>query len=430
MGKAKSNGHPGLYKRGRYWWLTRDPVTGRAESTRCTSLKAAQACLAERERLAADPTYAASQAARLGSQVAAFLDMKSAAKRSTATMGYYREKLGHWLRMFGDAPLARFVDPATFDAFVAQRRDEEASDHTISKEVRVFSQVLKMAKRAGHYGGDITILKPHDLTTSYVPRTRAMTTDEAARLWPELSTRWAALLDISVALGLRLSECAKIDPQRDVDLVTGLVTVRGTKTKGSARIVPILSPFRPLVERALPHLPVGPGNNLYRDVANACKRAGVQYATPNDWRRSHATILAELGVDADVLRRLLGHTTRQMVDRIYSQPRPEAIGRLAELAIAQRSAGVVRVAECGSCSSIAATAKCAETQQSDDSSDDHDGFLSRRSQVQILSGAPRKATKLPGHNGQCSAGVATTINAWALAYAAHRLGVLPEKRVA
>ncbi len=423
MGKAKSSGkHPGLYKRGRYWWITRDPVTGRAESTRCANLKAAQACLAERELLAADPAYAASQAARAGSQVAAFLEMKGAAKRSPATMGYYREKLGHWLRIFGDAPLARFVDPSTFDTFVTERRNEGASDHTISKEVRVFSQVLKMAKRAGHYSGDIAILKPHDLTTSYVPRTRAMTTDEVARLWPELSTRWAALLDVSVALGLRLSECAKVNPETDVNLVTGLVTVRGTKTKGSARTVPILSPFRPLLERALPHLPVGPGNNLYRDVANACKRAGVQYATPNDWRRSHATILAELGVDADVLRRLLGHTTRQMVDRIYSQPRPEAIGRLAELAIAQRSAGVAKVAEYESCSTGEATAKCAEVNDSEETGADRFGFLSRRSQVQLLPGAPLPRVASTPMSQACSNRLLSPLGQ--LVSTAHRLGLL------
>jgi integrase len=427
MGKAAGSKHPGLYKRGRYWWITRDPVAGRAVSTRCTSLKAAQSLQAERERIAADPTYAATQATFVGSQVAAFLAMKETAKRSPATMGYYREKLGHWLRIFGDVALAAF-DVHAFDRFVAQRREEGASDHTISKEVRVFSQVLKMSKRAGLYGGDIGILKPHDLTTSYVPRTRAMTTDEVSRLWPELSTRWAALLDVSIALGLRLSECAKLDPSTDIDLVSGLVTVRGTKTKGSRRIVPILSPFRPLLERALPHLPVGPGNNLYRDVANACTRARVEYSTPNDWRRSHATILAELGVDADVLRRLLGHTTRQMVDRIYSQPRPEAIGRLAEQAIAQRSAGVAKVVEYGACSANETTAKCTERLETDDIEDDQMGFLSRRSQVQILSGAPLPRSSSTELSQACSRPLPLPL--WALASAARDVGVLPSRRVA
>ena len=35
----------------------------------------------------------------------------------------------------------------------------------------------------------------------------------------------------------------------------------------------------------------------------------------------------------DVIRRLLGHTTSAMVDRVYGKPRPEAIGLLAEKAL-------------------------------------------------------------------------------------------------
>ncbi len=47
-------------------------------------------------------------------------------------------------------------------------------------------------------------------------------------------------------------------------------------------------------------------------------------------RRSHATLLVERGVDRDVVRRLLGHTTTAMVDRVYGQPRVEALAALAE----------------------------------------------------------------------------------------------------
>src|SRR5512138_871278 len=68
--------HPGLYLRGRYWWLRHDPVTGRAESTRCTDLDAARAYQAQRERQALDPSYAAP---KLGEQCARFIERQVSA---------------------------------------------------------------------------------------------------------------------------------------------------------------------------------------------------------------------------------------------------------------------------------------------------------------------------------------------------------------
>src|SRR5690606_27726843 len=100
MGTKASGKHPGLYKRGRYWWLTKDPVTGRAESTRCTSIEAARAILAERERLAADPAYAASHAATIAQQCSRFIALKRGSVAQT-TLDYMALKLGHFARVLG-----------------------------------------------------------------------------------------------------------------------------------------------------------------------------------------------------------------------------------------------------------------------------------------------------------------------------------------
>lgn len=320
----------GLYLRGSIYWLSRDPLTGEPASTRCRTIEAARAVLAERERLANDPSYAAAAQASLIQQCEGFVEDKIRAKRAEATIGFYREKLGHWVRIFGpDARLCVFT-PTAFDRYVAQRRDEGAHDHTIHKEQRVFRQVLHRAKRRGLYAGELSVLKPEDLTPSYTPRERALPSDEVALLWRELSPTLQALLDISVALGVRRAEALRLTPE-DVDLPRGLVFVRGTKTKASRRTIPVLSVFRPLLERALPQLPlVNCPNNLYRDLASACRRVGIEPCTPNDFRRSHATILAELGASEEATAKLLGHTSTDMVRRIYSRPRAAALGALIE----------------------------------------------------------------------------------------------------
>lgn len=317
----------GLYKRGRYWWIRTDPVTGKPRSTYCTDFEAARLFRAKRERLAADPSHAAAETARLDEWIRRVIAVKESDGSSSATVEVYRTKLGHWLRLAPGAMLVD-VDPDFVDAYVAQRRTEEVTDHTISKEVTHLWTVLKAAKRAGCYPRDIDTLRPPGLHAGYKPRKRALTRAEVVALMAELKPELAALVAICVALGCRLSEAYRLQPS---DIGPSSVHIRGTKTDEADRHVPILSLFAATLRSAAAALPLGrEPNNLRRDIAAACARAGIQPCTPNDLRRTHATLLAEHGVDRDVTRRLLGHTTTRLVDTVYGQPTTEALGALAE----------------------------------------------------------------------------------------------------
>jgi integrase len=317
----------GLYKRGPVWWIRTDPVTSKPRSTGCRDLEAARRYRAKRERLAADPSHAAAETARLDEWIRRVIAVKESDGSSSSTVEVYRTKLGHWLRL---APEAMLVDvtPDFVDAFVAQRRLEEVTDHTISKEVTHLCTVLKAAKRAGCYPGDVATLRPPGLHAGYKPRKRALTREEVVALMAELKPELAALVAICVALGCRLSEAYRLRPS---DIGPTSVHIRGTKTDEADRHVPILSIFATLFARGARELPLGSEpNNLRRDIAAACARAGIPVASPNDFRRTHATLLAEAGVDRDVTRRLLGHTTTRLVDTVYGQPTTEALGALAE----------------------------------------------------------------------------------------------------
>lgn len=319
----------GLYKRGGVWWVRTDPFTKRPRSTGCRDLEAAQLSRAKRERLKADPAHAAAQTARLAEWIHRVIASKEFDGSSAATVSVYRTKLGHWLRLAPEALLAD-VTPGLVDAYLLQRRTEDVSDHTISKEVTHLCTVLKAAKRAGCFPGDVSTIRPPDLHAGYKPRKRALTREEVMRLLSELKPELGALVSVCVSLGCRLSEAYKLLPS-DIDLKRGQVHIGGTKTEEADRYVPVLSIFRSLLERALPYLPLGQlPNNLRRDISAACKRAGIPNCTPNDLRRTHATLLAEAGVDRDVTRRLLGHTTTKLVDLVYGQPSTQALGLLAE----------------------------------------------------------------------------------------------------
>ena len=98
----------------------------------------------------------------------------------------------------------------------------------------------------------------------------------------------------------------------------------------------MLSVFRKLLDVAAPSVPLPRATfwNLGRWLWDACYAAGIPRCCPNDLRRTHASWLKELGVDSDVVRRLLGHTSSALVDGVYGRPRPEKLAELAERSIA------------------------------------------------------------------------------------------------
>lgn len=91
-----------------------------------------------------------------------------------------------------------------------------------------------------------------------------------------------------------------------------------------------LTPFRQLVAAALPYLPLAPWGKVLRDLEVPCRRAKVTCVSPNNLRSSQAAMLAKAGVAPDVIRRLLGHTSLRLVERVYVRPSAAIIGEQAE----------------------------------------------------------------------------------------------------
>jgi integrase len=319
----------GLYKRGPYFWITRDPVTKKPISTRCRDREAARGVLRDRERLASDPARMAERLMPLDSECRRFLDARTELGKAT---DFYELKLGHWCRLLGDELPIGQVGPEAFDLFVSQRRGEGASDHTISKEVGCMLRVLRLSKRSGVYAGELAVLRPMGLSAGYVPRTRVLSSHELASLLRQLPEQRHGFVALCVGLGLRRGEAFALQPEH-IDLVTGVVHVPGTKTAGARRTIPILAPFRQLVERAARSLPLEPWGNYLRDLRAACERAGIPPLSANDLRRTHATLLGQAGVDRDVVRRLLGHSVSStMLETVYDKPKPlELAARAGDL---------------------------------------------------------------------------------------------------
>ena len=337
-----------LYKRGGYWWCS-FPWAGTTirRSTRCTARGAAMLVAQRWERERADPDHAAAAAATLEGAVGAFLATLRRRDKSAGTIRMYEQKCGTLLRLLGpDRPLVE-ITAVEVDKMIAAREAEGVAfddddnptrfvtPNTIHKELVALRQVLKHARRRGEFRRDPRDVMPVGFSTKYQPRKVALTPDQAAKLCAALSPARAAFVAFILATSARRSE-AFAQLLGDVNVHTGRVHLRGTKTEGSNREV-IVPPFaRPLLEFAVRHgggrdgRLLRPWPNTLRGLARACRRLDIPRVTPNDLRRTLSTWLIEGGASTYVVSKVLGHKSTRMVETVYGQPRAEAVGELLE----------------------------------------------------------------------------------------------------
>lgn len=334
-----------IYKRGKYWWYQ---WQGERVSTRCTDQKAAALVFADVQRRSADPTHAASDEARLADWSKRMLAAKDANK-AEGTAAMYRVKIGHVLRVFGEDARLSEVTPESVDHYVTTRQEEEASNNTIGKELTALLQTLKLAKRAGAYRGDLSVLKPPDFSIDYKPRERVLSAADEKKLRAVCSpAQWGA---IALILGsaCRLSEAERVQAG-DIDWKRRELRIRGTKTDASDAVIPIVDRcgMADRLREAEPHLPIQ--WELYRSMSRGlpvlCKAAGIPALTPNDLRRTVATRLVESGVDAYTVSKITRHVTLGMLKRVYDRTSVAATRELIDGPArrrASRSGGTAKV---------------------------------------------------------------------------------------
>jgi len=323
----------GFFKRGKVWWFRTDPLTGKQASSGKRDIGSARLEYRERSRRATDPDYepAGTSEQSLNDWAVKFVEHKGGLKAS-ATAKFYAAKLGHVVRILGpDTPISSALRPRLMDAYTSQRLSEGARPTTIRKEIGAARTLARFAGRRGGYHGRADLLMPAELGDDYEPGKRFLAPAELIGLLAELAPHRAAHVALAVAIGCRFSETFRVMPG-DVDLAAWQVTVRGTKTKRSRATIPVAPPFRELLRAALPYLPIKPwlNSNMKRDLASACKRAGIAPVTSNDLRRTHGSWLAQAGVSDEHIGKVLRHSDGRMARRVYGQLGPGELGALLE----------------------------------------------------------------------------------------------------
>lgn len=328
---------PGLYKRdgGDIWWYQ---WKGKRRSTGHTDKPAAEEAFAAVQRRAANPLAAAQNEANLGEWRTKLLEAKS--KHPEGTQHMYRYKAGHVVRVWGADRRLATIDATTFDEHVRIRRKEGAEDSSIGKELTAFLQLLKLAKRAGVWAGDLSTLWPPDFSGKSVARDRVLAVGDEAALQAACSPSQWAVVAFILATGCRLVEAQRARPE-DIDWIKRQIRIRGSKTLAASGVIPIVERcgMADRLREAAPHLPLQ-WTHVSERLPDVCRRAKIGPLTPNDLRRTCATRLIESGVDAYTVTKITRHMGVAMLKAVYDRAHTDTVRALIDPPTTQVTAPV------------------------------------------------------------------------------------------
>ena len=256
-------------------------------------------------------------------------------KRKASTIDRGRVSGAHLGRLLGfDTNLNDIAKPSVLmERYVSVRRQEGATDHTISKEVAFFLMGLRRARRNADFTGNVEAFKVPALAGCYKPRSRWLPPHELVALleaeqksserysWCKSRRDW--LLGYYFT-GCRQNELHRIRKEH-VDLVGRELFIDGTKTEKAQRTIPILDDLVEVIERRLdtsgPMLfaPEWQRGRMHANLKTWCAAAGIAPCSSNDFRRSYCTLLAERGVPEALAIDFLGHSSSRMVRTVYAQ---------------------------------------------------------------------------------------------------------------
>ncbi len=336
----RSNSEDGLYTRtdSPYWWASLSvPAGGRVRaSTKCTDKKEAETVLARWKHEAHQQHVFGIEPSRLFDELMLSYLRETESKRSHDRDIYsakhlYGEFTGRYLHSIGAKDVRRYI---------AKRRSS-VSDATINREIGLLSAAINYAirewewkidnpaagRRLSEPEGRLRWLEHNESDALIVS---AMQVNQGEHL--------ADFITLALHTGCRSGELLGLEWKR-VDLKSRLIMLEAQHTKsGKRRYIPIndtardalLSRLRVRTE-CFPACPWvfsrGKGvriRSVKKSFRAACNAAGITDFHIHDLRHTCAAWLVSSGVQLQVVRDLLGHSTIRMTER-YAHLAPETI---------------------------------------------------------------------------------------------------------
>ncbi|MGO9642358.1 MAG: tyrosine-type recombinase/integrase [Candidatus Acidiferrales bacterium] len=331
-----------LYRRGRTYW-TYIWVEGirHSKSTGTTNRREAEGI----ERQFREELNRRRHQIREASPEMTFADLAARFLADGSPRPYHLDRLKVLLPYFGESAIGRITKPLVRE-FRRDRRTEKAqlSETTLNRDVEVLRHLLYWAVDEG-------FLTTNPLARIHLPKERRkprpiMSLAEEAKLMAAASPHLYQIAIAALDTGMRRGELLA-QLWEHVDFNRRLLLVTHSKTAGGeAREIPFTARLAELLSSI--KQPEGPvftfKGRPIRRIKTAWKatlrRAGIRYFRFHDLRHTFNTRLMEAGVVQDVRKALMGHSSGDDVNSLYTHVelpvKREAIRKLEAWVEAER----------------------------------------------------------------------------------------------
>lgn len=343
-----------IYQRspsGPYYAQWTNPTTGTHHkcSLKTRDRKVALERLRQHELVQTNPARHSSKT--LGPAIGDMLDALVRDGHPESTRSCYATHGKPLIDILGDIPLNRLSYTMLADYVELRRKPHPITGRvittsTIKHELVTLRKTLKEAIRRQTWQGDIRAIIP-TLKSDYKPRSVWLSPEQAAALIDEVGTpsrwykdlRWRSIWTaLAIYTGGRYSEIQNLRVEH-VKFDEGHILIPGLKTGRAWRNIPInpelAKILRPWIKGKAPTDRIVPswGTNPLRDLSAAMHRINArrvararkgklvevwpEHITPNDLRRTFASLLCQAGVPHDRVAKLMGHGSTVMIDKVY-----------------------------------------------------------------------------------------------------------------
>ena len=318
--------------------LTGEPVE---RSTGTGSKRLAAAWLEAQWAVMLAPGEAALPTFTLGEAVETYLEARSKAVEAgvsgegTAECLHSRRKKLHQVvaRLGAGRQLAEIGKPDLLSWRDARLLEVSAS--TVHKELNELRMCLRWAVERGHLRADPTDGIRVEVVHKKIDR--SLTAEQVMALFEAASPARRLYLQLLVETGVRPGHEVEGIRWGDVLVERGLLHVRGTKTAGSDRHVPLRASFLATLAEARAasgaaddEPVVAPWANARRDLDLLCAKVGLPHVRPYDLRHVYASFALQGGASDVHVAKALGHANTTMVHRTYGHLRPEHLFQVSE----------------------------------------------------------------------------------------------------
>jgi integrase len=235
---------------------------------------------------------------------------------------YHLDRLKVLLPHFGEYPIGRISKPLVRDYRKERHTEKQLTETTLNRDVEVLRHLLYWALDEG-------FLTTNPLARIRLVRARrkprpVMNVEEETKLIVASARHLAPIIIAALDTGMRRGELLT-ERFEHIDLKRRVLLVTHSKTPGGeAREIPLTARLAELLSSR--HQPEGlvftfkdrPIQRIKTAWKAAVRRAGIRYFRFHDLRHTFNTRLMEAGVVQDVRKALMGHSSGEEVNSLYT----------------------------------------------------------------------------------------------------------------